>query len=176
MGEEGKSKFLYRMKEDGAERQKVMQDEVLYLVSVSPDGEWAVAWVPVPPKEGVSAVSAYPTRGGAPIRICDVCTAVWTGPAQGAAAASWSPDSKFYYVSFQYFPGMNRGKTFVIPLKPGQTMPPLPKRGIMSERDLTSLPGVRVINEKDVFGGPNASAYAFRRLTYSSNIYRVRLP
>ena len=54
-------------------------------------------------------------------------------------------------------------------------MPPLPKQGIKSERDLISLPGVRVIGEKDVFAGPNPSAYAFRRLAYSSNIYRVRL-
>lgn len=63
VGEEGKSKFLYRMKEDGTERQKTMQDEVLYLVSISPDGDWAVAWVPVPGQGGSSAVFAYPTRG-----------------------------------------------------------------------------------------------------------------
>jgi len=173
VGEEGKSKFLYRMKEDGTERQKTMQDEVLYLVSISPDGDWAVAWVPVPGQGGSSAVFAYPTRGGAPIRICDVCTSVWSERA--AAAVAWSPDGKFFYVSFQYFPGINQGKTFVIPLRQGQTMPPLPKQGIKSERDLTSLPGVRVIGEKDVFAGPNPSAYAFRRLAYSSNIYRVRL-
>jgi serine/threonine protein kinase len=171
VGEEGKSKFLYRMKEDGTERQKTMQDEVLYLVSISPDGDWAVAWVPVPGQGGSSAVFAYPTRGGVPIRICDVCTSVWSERA--AATVAWSPDGKFFYVSLQYFPGINQGKTFVIPLRQG--VPPLPKQGIKSERDLTSLPGVRVIGEKDVFAGPNPSAYAFRRLAYSSNIYRVRL-
>jgi Tol biopolymer transport system component len=176
VGEEGKHKFLYRTKYDGTDRQKVIQEEVLYLVSVSPDGEWAVAWVPVVGDDKSSAVFAYPTHGGMPILFCDVCTSVWTGSGQGAPVVGWSPDSRFLYVSFQYFPGgMNRAKTFVIPLRPGQTMPLLPRRGITSERDLASVPGVRVISENDVVAGPNPSTYAFRRLTYSSNIYRVKL-
>jgi len=177
LGEEGEHQFLYCMKEDGTGRHKIVQDEVVDLVSTSPNGEWAVVWAPVPGKEGSSGVFAYSTRGGAPILICDTCTAVWKGGlGEGVAAVDWSPDGKFFYVSFQYFSDMKQANTFVIPLRPGQTMPLLPKWGIRSSRDLTSLPGVRVINERSLFAGPNPSAYAFWRLTYSSNIYRITLP
>lgn len=88
----------------------------------------------------------------------------------------WSPDGTNFCVSFQYFPGMNRAKTFVVPLRRGQAIPALPKTGIVNENDVTSLPGVRVISEIDVFASSSSSIYAFRRVLYNSNIYRVRLP
>src|ERR1700721_2336947 len=40
---EGGSNFLYRMKTDGTNRQKISQERILDSVDVSPDGRWVVA-------------------------------------------------------------------------------------------------------------------------------------
>ncbi len=174
--EEDKRVFLYSMKEDGTARRKIVPDEILDLISFSPGGEWAVAWAPVPGNESSTAVFAYPTGGGERRMICgEGCTQIWQGRYR-APVVDWSPDGKFFYVSFQYFSAMRRGDTFVIPLRTGQAMPALPKQGIRTARDVTSLPGVHVIEEANVIAGPNPSNYAFVRLTSSSNIYRIALP
>ena len=44
---EGSQNFLYRSAPDGTGRRKVIPDPILDLISISPDGHWAVASVQV---------------------------------------------------------------------------------------------------------------------------------
>jgi hypothetical protein len=66
-------------------------------------------------------------------------------------------------------------RTFVIPLHAGEIFPRLPAAGIKTDRDLTGLEGVKVINDL-VRPGPNGSLYAFSRDVPHRNIYRIPVP
>jgi hypothetical protein len=67
------------------------------------------------------------------------------------------------------------GKTFVIPLRPGNEFPQLPTAGVGSETDLAALPGVKTV-EGVVSPGPDVSHYAFTILNVHRNLYRVPTP
>ena len=67
-------------------------------------------------------------------------------------------------------------KTLVVPLKPASAPPLLTPRPDVKESYFASLPGARLIDEKDVFPGPDSNTYAFYRRSSRTNLYRLRLP
>jgi eukaryotic-like serine/threonine-protein kinase len=167
-------RYLYRMKSDGSNNHQVMSDPILHLMSVSPDGEWAAMMVPSGHGEDVSVI-AYSLHGSKPALICDTCIGGF-GPARmNAPLASWSPDGKYLYVSLQFF-AIELQKTLVVPLKPASAPPLLTPRSDVKEQYFASLPGARMINERNVFPGPDINTYAFYRRSSRTNLYRVRLP
>jgi eukaryotic-like serine/threonine-protein kinase len=167
-------RYLYRMKSDGSDNHQVMSDPILHLMSVSPDGEWAAMMVPSGHGEDVSVI-AYSLHGRKPALICDTCIGGF-GPARmNAPLASWSLDGKYLYVSLQFF-AIESTKTLVVPLKPASAPPLLTPRSGTKEPYFASLPGARLINEKDVFPGPDINTYAFYRRSSRTNLYRLRLP
>jgi eukaryotic-like serine/threonine-protein kinase len=167
-------RHLYRMKSDGSDNVPVMSDPILHLMSVSPDGEWAAMMVPSGRGEDVSVI-AYSLHGRKPALICNTCIGGF-GPARmNAPLASWSPDGKYLYISLQFF-AIESQKTLVVPLKPASAPPLLTPRPDVKEQYFASLPGARLINQKDVFPGPDISTYAFYRRSSRTNLYRLRLP
>jgi eukaryotic-like serine/threonine-protein kinase len=164
-GLEKDSNYLYGIKPGATILEKVTNDPIIELESVSPDGAWAVAQVAVARDDTPRAIIAYPVRGGPPLRICRVLCSV-----------SWTSDGKFVYV---YLLGTSRlnaaGKTFIIPLRPGNSFPQLPTAGVASEADLAALPGVKTA-EGFVSPGPDVSHYAFTVQNVHRNLYRVPTP
>jgi eukaryotic-like serine/threonine-protein kinase len=162
---EGGGDFLYRMKQDGAEAQRVIPDAIIEFEGISPDGQWVVVHQATSDEQTPYGVVAYPTRGGSPLRICS-----------GWCSVRWTFDGKFICLSL---PGMGATtemwKTFALPVRPGKPFPPLPASGFKSEAELAKLPGVRVIGA-NISAGPNTSIYAFPRLTVHRNLYRVSIP
>ena len=61
------------MKEDGTGKEKVTPDPVIYLIAISPDGQWVVAWVAYQGEETTQALVAYPMGGGPKKLICSAC-------------------------------------------------------------------------------------------------------
>ena len=168
------SRYLYRMKSDGSDNHQVMSDTILHLMSVSPDGEWAAMVVPAGHGEDVNVI-AYSLRGRKSALVCDTCIGGF-GPARmNAPLASWSPDGKNLYVSLQFF-AIESQKTLVVPLTPASAPPLLTPRSDVKEQYFASLSGARMINEKDVFPGPDIDTYAFYRRSSRTNLYRLRLP
>ena len=164
-------RHLFRMKEDGTGRQQILPDPVLHLASVSPDGGWAVA--PAAHGEASSLVKAYPLHGGAPIVLCDVCP-LGFGPTRILAPiVSWSADGKHLYFSLQ-FAGLHSTKTAVLPLHGAPFN--LSPHGVPTETDLQKMFGARILNEKDIFPGPDPDTYVFSRASALTNIYRIILP
>ena len=111
------------------------QNPVTYLQTISPDGKWAVAETPLRGEELNRAVIAFGVADGSAKRIC-----------QGLCVARWSLDGKWLYI------GLLGGgahsdtyRTFVIPLRPGETFPRLPAAGIKTEKDLAGLGGIKVV-------------------------------
>jgi Tol biopolymer transport system component len=158
-------KFIYRVREDGSELQKIVDTSSAF--SVSPDGKWVVTQGS---GDMAMAIMVNPVDGGSPTLICGTCVG---GPQMversGAPCVSWSPDGKFFYLYFREF-------IYAIPLRPGQMLPPIPAAGFRSKNDVAALPGARLIAEQEAFPGPNPSIYAFIKLATHRNIYRVSVP
>ncbi len=98
------------------------------------------------------------------MRICDFC---W---------ADWSPDGKYFYVSFDIIArsnSMRHGHTYVFSLKSDSDLPTLPPGGLRSEADIAKLATVvQGANRLDYF-----APWAFTRCLclrsahYSEKIY-----
>jgi len=165
---EGKSTFAFRIREDGTGRQKLTANEVSQLQGISPDRQLVIgsSW-----NEGNGqnlVTKAFPISGASPFPILD-------GP---LCFLRWQPDERFLYLSVGL--GMNAarasGRTYVIPLAPGKTLPKIPQNGFRSEAQIAALPGVRVIDAADTAPGNSPETYAFSRQTVQRNLYRIPLP
>jgi Tol biopolymer transport system component len=161
---EGGSNFIYRVKQDGTGRQKVLPNPILDFFSVAPDGEWLIAGAPLPNEEITAALWAYPVHGGTPARIC-----------AGDRSARWDRAGKLFYVALIEMGNRSgRARTLVLPLY-GRDLPPLPPSGINSPEDVGRLPGVKVIDAV-ISPGATTSAYVFTRTTVHRNLYSIPLP
>jgi hypothetical protein len=68
-GEEKAASFIYRIKDDGSELQKMIPTPMLLPFGVSPDGQWVPTGEgPTPEKR--NELMVYPAEGGSPILIC----------------------------------------------------------------------------------------------------------
>lgn len=68
---QGDERRLYRMKEDGTGSEMIVPDAVSQLITVSRDGQWAVALVPRTSSGGGTQVRFIPLRGGTAIDVCN---------------------------------------------------------------------------------------------------------
>jgi hypothetical protein len=103
---------------------------------------------------------AFPLGDGAP---------VVTGPCE----LHWSPDGNLLSISGGRMP---RGRSYIVPLPPGQTLPKIPAAGLLFEEEVASLPGARRINEIEVVPGTSPDVYAFYRGAAQRNLYRIPIP
>jgi eukaryotic-like serine/threonine-protein kinase len=154
---------VYRVHPDGTGMRKALQQNILTMADVSPDGRWISAWGGIP-ATGHVAEQAIPLDGGPSVPI--------SGHGRGV---NWSPDGRF--VSF---PGgligfIPQGRSYIIPWPPGGA-PPIPAGGFHSEQEVARLPGVHRIEEMGVVAGPSPDIYAFYRGTTQRNLYRVPIP
>ena len=130
------------------------------LGSVSPDGRW----VSVNQAAETKAVS---TTGDAPV------------PILGSAISRlrWTPDGTRALLAVQLgaSSAWGFGRTYVLTLQPGETLPPVPPGGFTSEAQVAALPGVEVIPYGDVAFSLTPGVYAFSKITVTRNLYRIRL-
>jgi Tol biopolymer transport system component len=162
---EGGSNFIYRVKEDGTGRQKVLPNPILDFYGVAPDGQWLIAVAPVPNEEISAALWAYPVHGGTRARIC-----------AGDCNARWDRAGKFFYLALIEMGSRGgRARTLVFPLPHGRDLPPLPPSGINSTEDVGRMPGVKVIDAV-ISPGPTTSVYAFTRTSVHRNLYSIPVP
>jgi hypothetical protein len=156
----GTDGFVYRVRPDGTGIQKAFEQAVDLLSSISPDARWIVAWTRLPGSEH-SAFYAFPMEGGTPIRLSDRISCRWS-PSGGSLSLA---DLSFAH-----------GRTYIIPLRPHMTLPPIPPGGFQSERELTRMPGAYSTDAKGVVPGPSLEVYAFFRSTTQRNLYRIPIP
>ena len=161
---ENEANYLYRTKEDGTGRQKAASMPIIDLGGVSPDGRWIVAALSSGNEDHPIEVGLIPTAGGDFRPICEAC------------AFGWSSDGKYFLVG-DLGPAMATAqKTYVIPLKKGEVLPPFPPAGLKSEKDLMKIPGARVIDRPEAEIGLDPETYAYMKLSVHRNLYRISLP
>jgi WD40 repeat protein len=164
----GTSGFIYRIRPDGTGIRKALDVPVLVPVNVSPDGEWFQAWAPVG-NGGPPAIQLFPLEGGNPVLVAT------------ATMFTWSPDGRYVSIASDDGILVPEGRSYVVPLPAGRTLPPIPAGGFTSEEQIASLRGARKIDiagaDVSVSGGviPGSSpdSYVFYRGRVQRNLYRI---
>jgi hypothetical protein len=148
--------FLYRVKTDGTGHQRISDVPILNHFGTSPDGEWALVFAMTGTPASPDTI-ALPVNGGAPVLVCPFF-----------CPGGWSANGRFLYLE----PGM--GRTIVLPVPPGHSLPELPPNGIGT--DGANVPETAsVIEQIDVFPGPDFSTYAYQVSKVHHNLFRVPL-
>ncbi|HYI95642.1 MAG TPA: protein kinase [Bryobacteraceae bacterium] len=128
------SQALYRVREVGTAMRKAVEQPILIMQALSPDGRWIVAWAPL--AGGATALQAFPLNREGPSVV------IMTN-----GIIEWSPDGRFSIAG-----GLNgfipQGRSHVVPLPPGQALPAIPASGFRSEQEIARLPGARKIEER----------------------------
>jgi hypothetical protein len=143
---------LIRIKKDGTGRSRVTAATVLDKFGVSPDGKWVIALL------AGSGTFALPVDGGAPVRIC-----------ARTCPSTWSSDGRSLYVGAP----VAAGKTYVIPVPAGQSLPDLPAAGL--DAGAVGLPGARIIENGSISPGADPSTYVFTKTDLQRNLFRIPL-
>ena len=167
-------RYLFRMREDGSGMEQVRPEPVDNLLTVSPDGQWAVV-VPEMTAGGGLSVQLMALHGDAPMTACENCVLGFKPNRVQGSPINWSMDRKSVFVSLHYF-GLGTAKTVVLPYRSGVPLAALWPKGLRYEQDVATNPGATVINEANVFPAASPSAHLSWRRTTQSNLYRVRLP
>jgi Tol biopolymer transport system component len=172
---QGETRHLYRMKEDGTGIEMIVPDTVIYLITVSHDGRWAVALVPRTESGGGTLVRFISLRGEASLDVCNEDCGIGFGPNRlQAPMFNWSVDGKSLYVGLQYF-GLRTAQTVVLPYRPGVPLATLWPKGLTSEKDVAANPGAVVLSDGNAFPAADPSAHLSWRRTTQSNLYRIAL-
>jgi dipeptidyl aminopeptidase/acylaminoacyl peptidase len=156
---EGSANFLYRMKADGTERQKVTPERIFDALAVSPDGRWFVAGAPGPDQEHSLATKAFAMDGSAPVTLC-----------LGYCLVTWDGTGRFMYLLFDQF----GPKTFPLPVLPDSGLPKVPSAGIARAGDLPDEKVAGLIPWY-VQSAMSPSVYAYVRQNTRRNLYRIPL-
>jgi Tol biopolymer transport system component len=173
---QGPVRYLYRMKEDGSENRRISPKPIVYLISVSPDGKWAVALDPREDSNAGGMRLEFVSLAGEPsITLCSDDCSMGFGPARvQAPPIHWSLDGKLLSVSLEYF-GLRAPRTVFLPYRSDVPLARQYPKGLKSEADLIKNPGAKVINEPNVFPA-TASSYLVWRLATQSNLYQIPIP
>ncbi|MGB7281250.1 MAG: winged helix-turn-helix domain-containing protein [Candidatus Acidiferrum sp.] len=156
---EGRFNLLYRMKQDGSERIRLLPDPVLDIQAISPDGRWALA-AQAQSHGPTALLLASPLDGGTPAIVCP-----------GYCVARWTPDGKTFSVTISTMAGT---ETLVAPVSQASSLPRLPPAGILTQTDLQSISGARVVNGA-ILLGPLPGLSASLHPEVHRNLYRVAL-
>jgi serine/threonine protein kinase len=160
--EESGSSYLYRRNLISGEKHKVMPSAIVRFHTISPDGKWVVAEVPVNGERVTRGVVAYRIADGAVKRVC-----------HSLCLVRWTLDGKYIHLGILGAHDSSPDyKTFIIPLRHGESLPYLPAGGVEGEADLAHLPGVEVVSGL-TYPGPDGTRYALSRWTVQRNIYRI---
>jgi Tol biopolymer transport system component len=172
---QGEVRHLYRIKEDGTGNEQIVPDAVSYLISVSPDGDWAVATLPQAPNMDGMRAFFFSTRTDKRFMICDNGCTLGGGPNRSRAPLiNWGIDGKQIFVSMNYF-GTRTNSSVALPYRSGVPLETLWPKGLKTEKDIPTNPGAKVMDEADTFPTLSSSSYLFWKKTTLSNLYRLPL-
>jgi serine/threonine protein kinase/Tol biopolymer transport system component len=156
---EGSSNYLYRMKTDGTNRQKITAEPVLIAQGVSPDGSWILAAAAEPNEEHPAGMKAIAMDGSKVVPLC-----------QGYCDAKWGTKEKFMYLSYPQF----GDEVYALPISHSTGLPTIPAGGFTGLQEIARTRGaVRIPVRADSAVSP--AFYAYTRQTTRRNLYRIPL-
>ena len=163
---EGNANYLEQMNQDGSGRSKVVPYPIIEVQGISPGRRWLMAIAPYPEGDSVVAkVVAIPLDGGPPRYIC-----------AGFCLPVWSSSGKFLFVPVEPSSPTTPGRSLVIPVGPGETLPEFPPKGLQPLAEPSIVPGAQSISRAELVPGTDLSHYAYVNTTVHRNLYRISLP
>jgi eukaryotic-like serine/threonine-protein kinase len=160
---EGGKNYIYTRRQDGSGRKKLLDEAVLDLTAVSPDGRWIVVFQKDDAdKDHPYRTLAYPNGGGKPVMMCAMCL------------ASWSPDGK-YLALLLGLPASSQLHTYLLPVNGERVLPKLPPKGLSGPEDLRKSNGVMVL-PRVVDSALGSDKYSYTITNIRRNIYRIPIP
>jgi eukaryotic-like serine/threonine-protein kinase len=158
---EGGLNFLYRERQDGTAREKIVSDPILDFHAASPDGKWVIAGAKVSDVENPnSVIAAYPVEGGASVRLCHTY-----------CLCDWDVHGSFFYMTL---PDSGDPNTYFLRLRAGSGLPDLPATGVVATSDLNSNKRARTVPHA-IGSAAGLDIYSFTQFTVRRNIYRIFL-
>ncbi len=146
--------FVYRIRRDGTELKKALEEPVLQMGDVWHKGRRLVLWAPLP-KTGVPAWQAAALDNGSSL------------PIPGSFYFGSSPGGGLISIGFA------PNRTYVVP---GEALARIPAGRLASEEEVARLPGVRRIDAVAAVRGASPEVYAFYQGTVQRNLYRIPIP
>ena len=157
---EGGSNYLYRMKTDGSQRRRIIQERILDSFSVSPDGRWVAVTIPGTGDDRPVLTVAYATDGSAKVGLCtEWCDFHWDNAGK---------------TGFLTFPPLFDG-TYALPIVQNTGLPKLPPDGVDRMDDIPDVK-TRAPIPWMVASAVNPAVYAYARQETRRNLYRIQLP
>jgi eukaryotic-like serine/threonine-protein kinase len=157
---EGGNNYIYTRQQDGSGRRKLLEQPILDLTAVSPDGQWImVLQKDDADKDHPYRTLAYPNGGGRPVPVCGNCI------------ASWSLDGR--YLALQFILGPNSfSQARLLPVRRGRGLPELPPEGLSGPEDSKKWNrGIVLPRGVDSALGPEK--YSYTIMNIRRNIYRI---
>lgn len=156
---------LQKVDSDGSGLRTIVPDATLFLYDISPDGRWLAAWVG-------SDIAVYPIDGGVPRKLCVACGSAG-GESRGITPSivSWSRDGRELRLYSE-----DSNQTYVLPLRPGDPLPPIGPAGISWRAKPPEVAGMRIISRQRAFPSGNSALYAYLEVATHRNIYRIPIP
>jgi len=154
---EGGRNYIYTRHRDGSGRKKLLEEAILDLTALSPDGRWIVVLLKDDAdKDHPYRTLAYPKDGGKPVIVCAMCY------------RGWSVDGKYLALQFQPF----ALETYLLPVSGENGLPELPPEGLIGPEDLKKSSRVVVLPRGvDSVFGPGKYSYTITNIR--RNIYRI---
>jgi eukaryotic-like serine/threonine-protein kinase len=151
--------YVYKRSVQGLEARQMVEEPILELVQVSPDGKWVVVEVSdIQNAEHPYRTVAYPLAGGLPVTLCrTLCGVEW--------------DANAAHLVINLYESRN-GLAFFVPTEKGLGLPSLGPEGIEGSGGLSKLvktEGLDLVVESAV----SPEVYAFKRTRVRRNLYRI---
>jgi Tol biopolymer transport system component len=165
---EGRSAFAYRVRDDGTELRKVVDQPIARLVGISKDKQWLV--VRLHGTKGTK-VTAFPLQSGSPLQI-----GADGGEIGREINLNWSADGRRIFLTLPASAGEeSAGKTYVLPLTHSHMFPDTPVDGFQLAAEIARLPGALLMDEPEAVPGPSPEVYGFVRKSVQRNLFRLPL-
>jgi WD40-like Beta Propeller Repeat len=159
---EGGKNYIYTRQQDGSGRKKLLEEVIIDLLTVSPDGRWIMVFQKDDKdKNKPYRTMAYPNGEGRPVVVCPSCF------------ASWSVDGKYLFLQFGPISGPKPDlQAYLLPLSGERRLPEFPPDGLNGPEDLKKSSRVIVLPRgAESVLGPEKYSYSIRSIR--RNIYRI---
>ncbi len=157
---EGGIDFLYRMRMDGTQREKISPKRIFDLFGVSPNGRWAIVLGEGSNEEKSPAVMAVPVEGGTSVEICSI-----------DCVAGWSVHGEFMFINFYQKEDQS---TYLLGLREPGGIADAAAIGNVSTETMKKVKAAEVIPHR-VYSIVDKSLYAYTLESTQRNLYRIRL-
>jgi len=148
--------YVYKRSAEGGEEKRMVEEPILNLVEVSPDGKWVVVEVSDNQNaEQPYRTVAYPVAGGAAVTLCRTLCGV-----------GWDANGAHLLINL-------RDAAFFVPTEKGLGLPPLGAEGIEVSGELKKLVKDGGSGWLVVESAVSPEVYAFTRTRVRRNLYRI---